>query len=93
MKSVELAELAIDLRLKYKLDAELRWENKYPLTVFRSRQAESVKLKYDTIMQTYDIAVVKAHPNDAEDLEDYTEYEKELTRNEVVLRIVKVLGM
>ncbi len=93
MTNVELAELAIDLRLKYKLDTQLRWENKYPLTVFRSRESNTVRVKFDTILKTYDIAIVKAHPKDMANVEDYTEYVKKLTRNELIIQIVKVLGL
>ena len=93
MTSVELSELAIDLRLNYKLDTELTWNNKFPLTVFRSKNSRTVKVKFDNILKTYDLAIVKEHPKDAVTLEDYTEYEKRLTKKEAILRIVKVLGL
>ncbi len=93
MTSVELSELAIDLRLNYKLDTELKWDLKYPLTVFRSKNAKIVKVKFDSILKTYDLAIVKEHPKDAVTLEDYTEYVKKLSRKEALLRIVKVLGL
>lgn len=93
MNSVELAELAIDLRLKYKLDTELKWENKYPLNVFRSRHAEAVVVKYDSILKTYNLGIVKAHPANTPDIEEYTEYVKGLSRNEAIVKIVKTLGM
>jgi len=93
MQSVELAELAIDLRLKYKLDTEMKVKNKYPLTVFRSSNASIVKIKYDSIIKTYSIAIVKNPPRNAENLEDYTTYEKALSKNEMILKILQVLGL
>lgn len=92
MKSVELGELAVDLRLKYKLDAEMKVKNKYPLTVFRSYNSSYVKIRFDNIMKVFHIAIVKNSPKDTENIEDYTEYEKNLTKGEVIVRIVNVLG-
>lgn len=57
MKSIELGELAVDLRLKYKLDAEMKVENKYPLTVFRSYNSSYVKIRFDNIMKVFHIAI------------------------------------
>jgi len=93
MTSVELSELAIDLRLNYKLDTELKWDQKYPLTVFRSKTSKTVKVKFDSIIKTYDLAIVKEHPKNTATLEDYTEYVKKLSRKDTILRIVKVLGL
>ena len=93
MTSVELSELAIDLRLNHKLDTELTWSNKFPLTVFRSKTSKTVKVKFDNLLKTYDLAIIKEHPKDTVTLEDYTEYVKHLSRQEAVSRIVKTLGI
>lgn len=91
--SVALAELAVDLRLKYKIDTEMQRGKKYPLTVFRSCNASTIKIQHDEFNDIYNIAIVKAHPKDCDNIDEYTDYQKGLTRGEVVVTIVRVLGL
>lgn len=93
MVSIELSELAVNLRFKYKLDAEVKTKEKYPLTVFRNRNASTIKIQCNEVLHTFNIQIIKPHDANVDNLSQYIEYEKNLTKNEVILRVLKILGL